>query len=67
MNHILTSIRHIFDPLLGRSRLESKPLPEPEPAYGKPRAMTGILDLLTPEQRKAALDYRGDDTVGRPS
>ena len=42
----------------------SKPLPEREPFCATPRAMTGFLATLTTEQRKMALEYRGEDTHG---
>jgi hypothetical protein len=41
--------------------------PAPERLFGKPRAMTGFLATLTPEQRKRVLSYRGDDTFGEPT
>lgn len=37
---------------------------EPEPVYGHERPMTGFLATLTPEQREAALAYRGPDNHG---
>ena len=41
-----------------------KPLPEPEPFCATPRPMTGFFATLTPEQKKLALGYRGDETHG---
>jgi len=45
-----------------RLGLADKPLPEPEPAYGQPRTMTG-LDL-SPEKRKLAAAYKGSINHG---
>ena len=44
--------------------VEPKPLPEPEPAYAQPRPMLGLLALLSPDQRKVALAYRGPVCLG---
>jgi hypothetical protein len=41
-----------------------KPLPEPEPFCATPRPMTGFFATLTQEQKKLALEYRGDETHG---
>lgn len=41
-----------------------KPLPEPEPFCATPRQMTGFYASLSPEQKKLALEYRGDETHG---
>lgn len=45
-------------------RLEAKPLPEPEPVNAQARPMTGFFAGLTPEQKKKALEYRGEETHG---
>jgi hypothetical protein len=44
--------------------LTDKPLPEPEPVFGKSRPMTGFFASLTDEQKRAALAYRGDENHG---
>ena len=45
-------------------RLVDKPLPEPEPVNAKARPMTGFFAGLTPEQKKQALEYRGEEAHG---
>jgi hypothetical protein len=45
-------------------RPADKPLPEPEPANAKARPMTGLFAGLTPEQKKQALGYRGEEAHG---
>lgn len=45
-------------------RLVDKSLPEPEPVNAKARPMTGFFATLTPEQKKQALSYRGDEAHG---
>lgn len=45
-------------------QLLEKPLPEPEPVNAKARPMTGIFAGLTAEQKKQALDYRGEEDHG---
>jgi hypothetical protein len=47
-------------------KLEPKQPSEPEPAYGKPRPMTGFLATLTEDQQKAALSFKGPDLLGDP-
>ena len=42
-----------------------KPLSEPDPAYGKPRPMTGLR--LSAEQRARALAYNGTINHGDPA
>lgn len=44
--------------------VQDKPLVAPEPAYGKPRQMTGFLATLSPENQKKALEYTGPDNFG---
>jgi hypothetical protein len=44
--------------------LQAKPLAEPEPVYGQPRALTGFYATLTPEQKARALAYTGDENHG---
>lgn len=41
-----------------------KTAPEPEPFCATPRPMTGFFATLTEEQKKLALEYRGDETHG---
>ncbi len=41
-----------------------KTLPEPEPFCATPRPMTGFFATLTEEQKKLALEYRGEETHG---
>lgn len=48
-------------------RLTDKPLPEPEPVNAKARPMTGFFAGLTAEQKKKALEYRGEETHGDKS
>lgn len=38
----------------------------PEPAFGKPRPMTGFLATLTEEQKEAVLSFKGPDLLGDP-
>ncbi|MET4788264.1 hypothetical protein ABIF64_000442 [Bradyrhizobium japonicum] len=45
-------------------RLVDKPLPEPEPVNANARPMTGFFAGLTPEQKKKALEYRGEEAHG---
>lgn len=33
----------------------------------EPRPMTGFFETLTPEQRKNAFEFDGDDTIGPPT
>jgi hypothetical protein len=40
------------------------PLLEPEPFCATPRPMTGFFATLTEEQKKLALEYRGNETHG---
>ena len=47
--------------------MSRKPLPDPDPAYGKPRQMTGFLGTLTDEQRKVALAGFEPELLGDPS
>jgi hypothetical protein len=47
-----------------RARPET-PVREPETVY-EPRPMTGFFAALTPEQQKAALEYRGPENHGLP-
>lgn len=42
----------------------SQSVSAPEPVRPQPRPMTGFLATLTPEQREAALAYRGPDGHG---
>jgi hypothetical protein len=51
-----------FKDTLYRLRHPGKPVSEPDPAYGKPRRMTGLE--LTPEQRAKAAAYRGPINMG---
>lgn len=39
------------------------PFSEPDPAYGKPRPMTGLK--MTPEKRAKAAAYRGSINMGK--
>ncbi|MFN3130567.1 hypothetical protein [Roseibium sp.] len=58
--------RAAFDYVAGfvsRSKSE-RVLPEPEAAFGKPRPMTGFFANLTDEQKRKALDYRGEELHG---
>lgn len=50
-------------PFSGSVSLAQK-MPEPEPVRPNRRQMTGFLATLTPEQRQAALAYRGEDGHG---
>lgn len=56
----IAKIGRLFD----RIRLNDKPLPEPEPINAIPRPMTGFFAGLSPEQKKAALNYRGPEHHG---
>jgi len=51
--------------LFGRS--ESLPPKELDPINAKPRPMTGFFAHLTPEQKAAALAYRGLENHGDPA
>jgi hypothetical protein len=53
--------------LFGRNGTSHVRLPEPDPINAKPRPMTGFIATLTPEQRKAALAYRGPEGHGDPA
>ena len=58
--------RAAFDYVAGfvsRSKSE-RVLPEPEAAFGKPRPMTGFFANLNEEQKRKALDYRGEERHG---
>ena len=50
-----------------RVTLQEKPLAGPEPHYCKPRPMTGLWAQLTPEQKKSARAYRGEENHGDPA
>jgi hypothetical protein len=54
-----------FSNLYARVTLQDKSLAEPECVYA-PRPMTGFFAGLTPEQQKAALEYRGEENHGDP-
>jgi hypothetical protein len=43
--------------------LEDKPLSAPELLYS-PRRMTGLFNTLTPEQKKRAVEYCGEESFG---
>jgi hypothetical protein len=45
-------------------QLTDKPLPEPEPVNAQARPMTGFFASLTAEQKKKALEYRGEESHG---
>ena len=45
-------------------RLTDKPLPEPEPVNAKARPMSGFFAGLSAEQKKRALEYRGEESHG---
>ena len=44
--------------------LQDKPLAAPEAVFGTPRPMTGFYAGLTPEQKKLALRYDGEENHG---
>jgi hypothetical protein len=46
--------------------LQDKPLAEPE-LLRTPRSMNGFFAGLTPEQKKRALAYRGEEDHGDPA
>jgi hypothetical protein len=48
-------------------RLTDKPLPEPEPLNAKARPMSGFFAGLTADQKKQALEYRGEESHGDKS
>jgi hypothetical protein len=48
-------------------RLTDKPLPEPEPLNAKARPMSGFFAGLSAEQKKNALEYRGEESHGDKS
>ena len=48
-------------------RLTDKPLPEPEPINAKARPMSGFFSGLSADQKKRALEYRGEDSHGDKS
>ena len=52
--------------LVRRAGFGSKPLPEPEPFVANPRPLKGLFGQLSAAQRRAALDYRGDEDHGEP-
>jgi hypothetical protein len=52
-----------FNSLYARVTLQDKPVAELEPVCNA-RPMTGFFASLTPEQQKAALEYRGDEDHG---
>lgn len=45
-------------------QLLEKPLPEPEPVNATARPMTGFFAGLSAEQKKQALNYRGEEAHG---
>jgi hypothetical protein len=45
-------------------QLVDKPLPEPEPVNAQARPMTGFFAGLSPEQKKQALEHRGEEAHG---
>jgi hypothetical protein len=47
--------------------LTDKPLPEPEPLNAKARPMSGFFAGLSAEQKKEALEYRGEESHGDKS
>lgn len=58
---------HCHQLLIARNMQIAPSRPAPERVFGKPRAMTGFLATLTPEQRARVLAFRGDDTFGDPA
>jgi hypothetical protein len=48
-------------------RLTDKPLPEPEPLNAKARPMSGFFAGLSAEQKRKALEYRGEESHGDKS
>lgn len=48
-------------------QFQDKPLPEPEAVNAQARPMTGLFASLTAEQKKQALEYRGEETHGENS
>jgi hypothetical protein len=57
----LTINRHL------KRSLTDKPLPEPEPLNAKARPMSGFFAGLSAEQKKEALEYRGEESHGDKS
>jgi hypothetical protein len=53
-----------LSPLSKRITLQPKQPAPPEPLRPQGRPMTGFLSTLSPEQRKAAMEYCGADTQG---
>jgi hypothetical protein len=45
-------------------RFYDKPLPEPEPVNANARPMRGFYAALTPEQKKRAKLYHGEESHG---
>lgn len=48
-------------------RLTDKPLHEPEPVNARARPMNGFFAGLTADQKKQALEYRGQENHGESS
>jgi hypothetical protein len=55
-----------LNPAFRKAIRTERKLPEPEPAYAKPRPAVGFFAALTPEQKKRALTYRGEENHGEP-
>ena len=47
-----------------RVLFDHRPLPEPEPVNSKPRPMVGFFAMLSDEEKRAALAYRGPENHG---
>lgn len=50
-----------------RFRISTKAPAELDPINARPREMTGLFARLTPEQKAAALSYRGPENHGDPA
>ena len=55
---------NVMKNLLGRVRLETVQPPPPEALRPKPRPMVGLYALLSEEQKKRALNFKGSETFG---
>jgi hypothetical protein len=50
-----------------RPPLQDKPLPPPDPSFGKQVPMTGLWNALSEEQKAFVRAYRGAESVGNPA
>lgn len=62
----MSAVSRLADGLKSLATWHAKPLPEPEPVYGAPRAPTGLFNSLSVERQKAVLRFNGPQDHGDP-